>query len=131
MRKIFLNVDNLMLQYDIKLDNKHNFKLIFRWDDSFRIQRTDSIKDIYILKETNKTRLERIYADNRLKRFKIKNVENLLMKQIKIHEILNITSENSIDAIRKTNIINKNVRVDDKVRNKITRNIVESSNVNS
>ena len=31
------------------------------------------MKDIYILKEMNEIRLERTYADNRLKRFKIKN----------------------------------------------------------
>ena len=30
LRKIFLNADDLMLKYDIKLDNKYDFKLIFR-----------------------------------------------------------------------------------------------------
>ena len=30
LRRIFLNVNNLMLRYDIKFDHKHNFKLIFR-----------------------------------------------------------------------------------------------------
>ena len=30
LRKIFLNADNLMLKYDIKLNNKHDFKFIFR-----------------------------------------------------------------------------------------------------
>ena len=30
LRKIFLSVDDLMLRHDIKLDNKHDFKLIFR-----------------------------------------------------------------------------------------------------
>ena len=30
LQKIFLNVDDLMLKYDIKLDNKHDFKLVFR-----------------------------------------------------------------------------------------------------
>ena len=29
LRKIFLNADNLMLKHDIKLDNKHNFKIVF------------------------------------------------------------------------------------------------------
>ena len=29
LRKIFLNVDDLMLRHNIKFDNKHNFKLIF------------------------------------------------------------------------------------------------------
>ena len=75
LRKIFLNADDLMLKHDIKLDNKHDFKFVFRWDESFRIQHTDSMKNIYILKEMNETRLERIYADNWLKRFKTKNVE--------------------------------------------------------
>ena len=30
LRRIFLNVNNLMLRHDIKFDNKHNLKLIFR-----------------------------------------------------------------------------------------------------
>ena len=50
LQKIFLNVDDWMLTHDIKLDNKHIFKLVFRWNDPFRIQRANSIKNIYILK---------------------------------------------------------------------------------
>ena len=50
LRKMFLSPDNLMLKHDIKLDNKYNLKFIFRWNNSFRIQRADSMKDIYILK---------------------------------------------------------------------------------
>ena len=30
LRKIFLNTDDLMLKHDIKLDNKYDFKFIFR-----------------------------------------------------------------------------------------------------
>ena len=30
LQKIFLNADDLMLKHDIKLDNKYNFKLVFR-----------------------------------------------------------------------------------------------------
>ena len=89
------------------------------------------MKDIYILKKMNEIHLEKTYADNRLKRFKTTNTKDLLTKQIEIHEMLNITSENSIDAMKKSNIINKNVRVDDEIRNEATRNIVESSNANS
>ena len=29
LRKIFLNVNDLMLKHDIKLDNNHDFKFIF------------------------------------------------------------------------------------------------------
>ena len=120
-----------MLKHDIKLDNKHDLKLIFRWNESFRIQRANSMKDIYILKEMNETRLERIYADNRLKQFKIKDVENLSTKQIEIHEMLNITFENSIDAMKKSNIVNKNIRVSDRVQSEAARNIAENSNADS
>ena len=42
--------------------------------------------------------------------------------------MLNITPENSIDAMKKSNIVNKNVRINDKIRNKVVRNIVESLN---
>ena len=131
LRKISLSADDLMLKHDIKLDNRHDLKLIFRWNESFRIQRANSMKNIYILKEMNEIRLERTYADNRLKRFKIKDVENWLTKQIKIHEMLNIISENSIDAMKKSNIVNKNVRIDDEVWNKVVRNITESLNANN
>ena len=30
LQKIFLNVDDLMLKHDIKLDNRYNLKLVFR-----------------------------------------------------------------------------------------------------
>ena len=30
LRKILLNVDDLILKHDIKLDNKHDLKLTFR-----------------------------------------------------------------------------------------------------
>ena len=131
LRKILLSADNLMLKHDIKLDNKHDLKLVFRWDESFRIQRADSMKGIYILKEINEIRFERTYADNRLNQFKTRNAENSSTKQIKIHEMLNVTSENSIDAIKKSNNVNKDVRVDDEIRNKAARNITESSDTDS
>ena len=79
----------------------------------------------------NETRFEKIYADNWLKRFKTKNVEDSSTRQIEIYEMLNITSENSIDGMKKSNIMNKDIRIDDKVRNKIAWNIVESSNADS
>ena len=73
------------------------------------------MKNIYILKKINGTRLKRTYADNRLKRFKIRNVKNLSTKQIEIYEMLNITPENSIGAMKKSNIINRDVRIDNEV----------------
>ena len=63
----------------------------------------------------NEICFKRIYADNRLKRFKTKNVENLSTEQIEIHEILNITSENSIDAMKKSDIVDKDVRINDEI----------------
>ena len=63
----------------------------------------------------NETRFERTYANNRLKRFKTKIIKNSSTKQTEIHEMLNITFENSINAMKKSNIINKNVRIDDEV----------------
>ena len=89
------------------------------------------MKDIYILKEMNETRLERTYANNRLKRFKTKNVKDSSTKQTEIHEMLNITPENSIDAMKKSNNVNKDARVDNEVRNEAARDIAESSNANS
>ena len=80
LRKISLSADDLMLKHDIKLDNMHDLKLIFQWNESFRIQRANSMKDIYILKKMNETRFKRTYADNWLKRFKTRNVEDSLTK---------------------------------------------------
>ena len=45
--------------------------------------------------------------------------------------MLIITSENLIDAMKKSNIINEDVRIDDEIRNKTIRNIVESSDANN
>ena len=45
--------------------------------------------------------------------------------------MLNITSENSIDTMKKLNIVNKNIRVDDKIRSEVARNTAESSDINS
>ena len=73
------------------------------------------MKDIYTLKEMNETRLERIYANNRLKRFKTKDAEDSSTEQTEIHEMLNVTSENSIDAMKKSNNVNKDARVDDEI----------------
>ena len=131
LQKIFLNADDLMLKHNIKLNNKHDLKFIFGWNELFQIQRANSIKDIYILKKMNETRLEKVYADNRLNQFKTRNVENSSTKQIEIYKILNITPKNSIDVMNKSNIINKNVRVDDKIQNKMIWNAVKSSDADS
>ena len=89
------------------------------------------MKDIYTLKKMNETRLERIYANNRLKQFKTKNVENSSTEQTETHEMLNVASENSIDAMKKSNNVNKDARIDDEIRSEAVRNIVESLNTDS
>ena len=89
------------------------------------------MKDIYILKEINETRLERTYANNQLKRFKIRNAEDSSTKQTKIHEMLNVASKNSIGAMKKSNNVNRNARIDDEVRSEAARDIAESSDTNS
>ena len=45
--------------------------------------------------------------------------------------MLNITSESSINAMKKSNIVNKDVQVDDEIRNETARDTVKSSNANS
>ena len=76
----------------------------------------------------NETRLEKTYANNWLKRFRTKNVEYSLTKQIEIHEMLNRAPENSIDAMKKLNIVNKDIQINDEIRNETARNTAESSN---
>ena len=43
----------------------------------------------------------------------------------------NITSESSINAMKKSNIINKKVEISDEVRNKVVRNTIESLNADN
>ena len=105
MRRIFLNVNDLMLRHDIKFDNKHDFKLIFRWDESFKMRKIDSIKEIYVLKKINEICLNEIYAENRLKRFRIQKmrIENVEKKKINLTKSLkNVKkSEKMIEIIEK------------------------------
>ena len=75
MRRVFFNVNDLMLQHNIRLNNKHDLKLVFRWNKLFKIQKVDAIKKIYVLKELNETCLNEIYAENRLKHFRTRNVQ--------------------------------------------------------
>ena len=64
LRRIFLNVNNLILRHDIKFNNKHDLKLLFRWNKSFKIRKANSIKEIYILKKKIKNYLNKTYAEN-------------------------------------------------------------------
>ena len=89
------------------------------------------MKDIYLLKKVNETRFVKIYAGNWLERFKTKSIENSLTKQSEIYKMLNIALENSIDAIKKSNIVNKNIRVNDEIRNEIVQDTAENSNADN
>ena len=90
MRRIFLNVNNLILRHDIKFDNKHDLKLIFQWDESFKMRKIDSIKKIYVLKKMNEIYLNETYVENRLKRFRIQKmrIENVEKKKINLTKFL-------------------------------------------
>ena len=79
----------------------------------------------------NETHLKRIYADNWLKQFKTKNVEDSSTKQIEIHKMLNKALENSIDTMKKSNKINKDVWINNKIRNEIAWNMTENSDTNN
>ena len=50
------------------------------------MQKADSVKRIYVLKKMNEARLNETYAENRLKRFKIRKmrVENIEKKKINL-----------------------------------------------
>ena len=45
--------------------------------------------------------------------------------------MLNVAPENSIDAMKKSNNVNKDARIDDEVRSETVRDIAESSNTDS
>ena len=78
-----------MLRHDIKFDNKHNLKLIFWWNESFRMREVDSIKKIYVLKKMNEICLNESYAENRLKCSKFERCElRMLKKKNRLDEIV-------------------------------------------
>ena len=52
-----------------------------------------------------------------MKRFEIKDAEDSSTKQTEIYEMLNIIFEDSIDAMKKSNIINKDIRINDEIQN--------------
>ena len=54
------------------------------------MRKTDSVKKIYVLKKMNEVRLNETYAENQLKRFKIRKmrVENVEEKKIDLTKFL-------------------------------------------
>ena len=74
------------------------------------------MKNVYILKEMNETRLRKIYANNKLKQFKIRNMKDLSTKQTKIHKMLNnAIFENLIKTIKIISMINENIKIINKI----------------
>ena len=53
--------------------------------------------------------LKEFVQAKKLKRFKIKNFEDSSTKRIKIYKILNIVLDNLINAMKKSNIVEKSV----------------------
>ena len=106
LRRIFLNVNDLMLWHDIKLDNKYDLKLIFQWNESFKMRKTDSIKKTYVLKKMNETRLNETYTENRLKHFKTRKmrIENVEEEKIDLTKFLKDVEklEKIIETVKKT-----------------------------
>ena len=74
LRRIPLDVGDLMLRHDTKLDNRHDLKLAFRWNGPFRVREADPVKGTYVLEEMDGARLDETYAGNRLKRFRTREV---------------------------------------------------------
>ena len=95
-----------MLRHDIKFDNKHNLKLIFRWNESFKMREVDSVKRIYVLKKMNEVHLNETYVENRLKRFRIRKmrIKNAEEEKIDLTKLLkNIKkSEKMIEIVKKS-----------------------------
>ena len=112
-----------MLRYNIKFDNKHDFKLIFWWNESFKMRKTDLIKKIYVLKKMNEVRLNETYVENRLKRFKIRKmrVENVEEKKIDLTKFLkNIKKFKKMIEIAEKNF-EKNFEMKEKNFNQIKK----------
>ena len=64
-----LKIKDLIFAHDIKLNNRHDLKLTFKWLRLFRIAKTILDKDYFELKKLNETSISRTYVDNRLKRY--------------------------------------------------------------
>ena len=97
-----------MLRHDIKLNNKHDFKLIFRWNEFFKILKVDSIKKTYVLKELNETHFNETYAENRLKRFRIRNVRAEDAKKKKLD--LTLIQKNAEKFEKKTETVEEDFK---------------------
>ena len=109
LRKIFLNVNDLMLKHNIKFDNRHDLKLVFRWNELYRIQYANSMKKIYILKEMNEICLERIYVDNKLKRFRAKESEDASTKLMNNQKMIDEIAKNFEETRKMTNVIDEKI----------------------
>ena len=97
-----------MLRHNIKFNNKHDFKLVFRWDKLFKIREIDSIKKIYVLKELNETRFNETYIENRLKRFRTWNVRVEDVEEKKLD--LTLIQKNAEKFKKKTEIAEENFK---------------------
>ena len=95
-----------MLRHDIKLNNKHDLKLVFRWDEFFRIRKVDSIKKTYVLKKLNETRFDETYAENRLKRFRTRDVRTENVEEEKFD--LTLIQRNAEKFEKRTETAEKN-----------------------
>ena len=97
-----------MLQHDIKLNNKHDLKLIFRWNEFFKIREVDSIKETYVLKELNEARFDETYAENRLKRFRTWDVQTENIEEEKLD--LTLIQKDAEEFKKKAEIAEENFK---------------------
>ena len=97
-----------MLQHDIKFNDKHDLKLIFRWDEFFKIREVDSIKKIYVLKELNEACFNETYAENRLKCFRIRNVRAENVEKEKLD--LTLIQKNAEEFEKKIKIVEEDFK---------------------
>ena len=92
-----MQVKNLVLLYDIKLDKRYNIKLFFKSLRLFKIREANDIKSFSILEEINKTTIKETYLENQLKRYV--NREKIYQLFVELKNNNNNIKEKSVEEI--------------------------------
>jgi len=63
------DIEDIVLLHESQNDNSHSAKLNYKWRESFKIEKTNHLKESYQLQKLNETSLIETYLANRLKPF--------------------------------------------------------------
>ena len=117
LRMNSLKIKNLILTHDIKLNNRHDLKLTFKWLKFFRIAKIIFDKNNFKLKKLNEASISKTYIDDRLNRYSnrdffwhkkykkksINEIDDNKISTISINHLLSYFRHVLISSIKKLN----------------------------